>query len=226
MADDSRIEDKKRYNAPFLRAFDYLAKEMMVNQDTLAKVIGGKSSYISALKSGTKRAGEDYMNRLAVAFAKHFKGNQHLNIDYLLGESDYMILENVPDDEVLERMHRESNPDYDVMKQQQQSSASAMQPHQPTAFENSVFLEKAISAATAYQDKLISTLEKQVADKDIQIEDLRRDVMQRDKTIAAQANRIQELEAIAKLYYEQNPSNDWPFPLGVADKNDIDPAHV
>ena len=87
-------------------------------------------------------------------------------------------------------------------------------------------IEKEVGNTKSYMDKYILSLEKQVADKDIQINDLRRDVIQRDKTIAAQANRIQELEAIAKLYYEQNPSNDWPFPLGVADKNDIDPAHV
>lgn len=221
MADDSRIEDKKRYNAPFLRAFDYLAKEMMVNQETLAKVIGGKSSYISALRSGTKRAGEDYMNRLAVAFAKHFKDSMHLNIDYTLGKSDYMILENVPDDEVLERMHRDSNPDYDVMKQQQQSSAPTMQPHQPTAFENSVFLEKAISAATAYQDKVIATLEKQLIDKEKQIKDneikFERQLEDKNKYIAVLEKRIAEFEAAAEFIQEHDFFEKYPFPKGVAE---------
>ena len=54
MAEDSRIEEKKRYNAPFLRAFDYLAGEKMMNQKQLVKLMGGESSYISGFRAGTK----------------------------------------------------------------------------------------------------------------------------------------------------------------------------
>ena len=97
MAEDGRIEDKKRYNAPFLKAFDYLANEKLMNQQCFASYIKGKSSYISALRAGTKRVGDDYIARLAAAFIDHFEGERHLNMDYILGKSQYMLVENVPE---------------------------------------------------------------------------------------------------------------------------------
>ena len=39
MEKDEKIEERKKYNAPFLRVFDYLAKEKMMNQGEFAKVI-------------------------------------------------------------------------------------------------------------------------------------------------------------------------------------------
>lgn len=218
MTEEEKFEERKKYNAPYLRVFDYLAKEKLMNQGQFSKVIESESGYISLLRSGKKKVGPEYIARIAVEFAKHFDDKQHLNPDYIEGKSPYMIIENVPDDEVLEKMHRDGNPDYDVMKVQHQT-AVPVQPYQPTAFDNSVLLEKAISAATAYQDRLIASLEKQIADKDEQIKDLRNDVAQRDK-------RIQELEAIERLYREQDPIRDWPFGTGVAERNDADSTIV
>ena len=217
MEEKEKFEANKRSNAPFLRALAVLMKEKNMNQAQVAKLIGTKSGTFSDYKNGKKRASQEMYDRLARAFCGR------LNMHYLTGESEYMMLENVPDEEINEYMLREGNPDYDALKKAKLSKTPSAK---PSSLDRSFMIEKEVGNTKSYMDKYILSLEKQVADKDIQINDLRRDVIQRDKTIAAQANRIQELEAIAKLYYEQNPSNDWPFPLGVADKNDIDPAHV
>ena len=83
MDKDGKIEERKRYNAPFLRVFDYLAKEKMMNQGQFAKVIDSESGYISLLRSGIKRVGADYIARIAAVFAAHFDDEFHLNPDYI-----------------------------------------------------------------------------------------------------------------------------------------------
>ena len=56
MGKDSKIEERKMYNAPFLRVFDYLAKEKLMNQGQFAKFIDSESGYISLLRSGIKKS--------------------------------------------------------------------------------------------------------------------------------------------------------------------------
>ena len=126
MSKDSRIEDKKRYNAPYLRAFDYLAKEMRVTQGRLVEMMNGNSSFISAYRSGTKRVGLEYMKRLCEVFSIYFKGERHLNMRYLEGTSQYMLVENIPDEEIHEIMQRDGDPDYDVVKQRNQKEIQSI----------------------------------------------------------------------------------------------------
>ena len=213
MDEKEKFEERKQYNAPFLCVFDYLAKEKLMNQGQFAKVIDSESGYISLLRTGKKKVGADYIARIAAEFAKHFDDQQHLNLDYIDGKSPYMILENVPDEEIYEKLQRGANPDYDLMKQRE----PAQQPHQPTAFENAMLLEKAIASATAYQDKLVANLEKQVADKDQQL-------AQRDEYIAMLRQRIEQLEAA--LNAQPDESGNFLFPQGVADKNEEVRARV
>ena len=110
MDKNDKIEDKKRSNGRFLSAFAYLMKSKHLNQGELAKMLGSNSSLISDYKSGKKRASEETMNALA-----RVSGGR-LNVDYMLGDSDYMLLENVPEDEIIEIQRRRDNPDYDLMK--------------------------------------------------------------------------------------------------------------
>jgi len=87
-----------------------LKKEKNTTQDVLARMISTSSSYISAYRKGEKKVGIDLMERLARAYGGR------LNMRFLKNESQYMLLENVPDEEILENLNRESNPDYDVIK--------------------------------------------------------------------------------------------------------------
>lgn len=211
MEKGSRIEDKKRYNAPYLKAFDYLAREMFMNQKQLAAHIKGESPYISALRSGVKRVGDDYIARLAIAFKDYFKENGHLNIDYILGKSQYMLIENIPHDE-LENEALRRNPDYEVIRQREKE-CNKPQPVIPTADVSVVWIENAVKAATRYADMEIATLKEQIEEK--------------NKYIDLLEKRVEELDAANKFLSETHFEEKWPFPRGVADerKKKID-AHV
>ena len=216
MVQDGKIEEQKRYNAPFLRAFKYLAEEKLMNQKQLAEVIDAESSYISALKQGTKRVGADYMARLAKAFAEHFQGEGHLNMDFLLGKSEYMLAENVPEDEVLENISRGANPDYDVIKQKA-ASATPVTPAAHTPDMSSVF-----NAALAAKDEAIISLKRELSTKDELIQSLRDQLAAKDQLIAEQKSRLIDYRRIIDSI--RNPLADYPFPIGAAEEHKR--AHV
>lgn len=165
------IEERKQYNAPFLRAFFYLASEKKMNQKTFAQVINAESSYISALKAGTKRVGMEYMNRLSNAFTVHFNDEQHLNMSYLTGKSPYMILENVPLEEYHNKMKREYNPDYEAMKRdgriQSEPSSIASEPANDT-----------YNAIPSWASTLIEILSKQIKENEALHRELRQSIQE------------------------------------------------
>ena len=204
MAKDEKIEERKKYNAPFLRVFDYLAKEKTMNQGEFAKVLKGESGYISLLRSGVKRVGDDYIARIAVEFAKHFDDEQHLNPDYIDGKSPYMIIENVPDDEILDRIGRGANPDYDLMKQRK-IQEKTQSPTIETSFMLEKVLSQAINEIKLAKDQTIAALEGQIEEK--------------DKRIRLLEQKIEVLEAMQHID-ANNPLRS-PFPVGVADNGEI-----
>lgn len=206
MAKDEKIEERKKYNAPFLRVFDYLAKEKMMNQGEFAKVIKGESGYISLLRSGVKRVGDDYIARIAAEFAKHFDDKQHLNPDYIEGKSPYMIIENVPDDEILDRIGRGANPDYDLMKQR-----NIQEKTQSPTLETSFMLEKVFNEIKLAKDQTIAALKSQIEEKDNRIKLLEQ--------------KIELLEAMQHID-TNDPIKNYPFEHGVADKDNRTSTHV
>lgn len=200
MAKDEKIEERKKYNAPFLRVFDYLAKEKMMNQGQFAKVIKSESGYISLLRSGVKRVGDDYIARIAAEFAKHFDDKQHLNPDYIDGKSPYMIIENVPDDEILDKINRGANPDYDLMKQRMIQEKTQSPTHE-TSFMLEKVLSQAINEIKLAKDQTIAALEGQIEEK--------------DKRIRLLEQKIEVLEAMQHID-ANNPLRS-KFPIGIAE---------
>jgi hypothetical protein len=205
MEKDSRIEDKKRYNAPYLRAFDYLAKEMRVTQGKLVEMMKGNSSFISAYRSGTKRVGFDYMKRLCEVFSIYFKGERHLNMRYLEGTSQYMLVENIPDEEIHEIMQRDGDPDYDVIKQRNQKEV------QPISY--------------SYKDEYIETLKSQMADLRIQLNDNMKRLDEKDEYIAILKREnerlLNENERLLIALSESQPDEllrKFPFHMGSAEQ--------
>jgi hypothetical protein len=205
MEKDSRIEDKKRYNAPYLRAFDYLAKEMRVTQGKLVEMMNGNSSFISAYRSGTKRVGFDYMKRLCEIFSIYFKGERHLNMRYLEGTSQYMLVENIPDEEIHEIMQRDGDPDYDVIKQRNQKEV------QPISY--------------SYKDEYIETLKSQMADLRIQLNDNMKRLDEKDEYIAILKREnerlLNENERLLIALSESQPDEllrKFPFHMGSAEQ--------
>ena len=218
MTEEEKFEERKIYNAPYLRVFDYLAKEKNMNQGQFAKVIESESGYISLLRSGKKKVGPDYIARIAAEFAKHFDDQQHLNPDFIEGKSPYMVIENVPDDEIHERMNRGSNPDYDLIKQRKQH-----EPLPTSALETSFMLEKVLSSAIAEikepYNKAIAALEDKINDKNEIIADLREQVAELLKDKASLQTTIETLQ-------QRDGLENFIFPPGVADKKDQDTSHV
>lgn len=209
MDKDKKIEERKKRNAPFLRVFDYLAKEKMMNQGQFAKIIDSESGYISLLRSGIKRVGADYIARIAVVFAAHFDDEFHLNPDYIDGKSQYMIIENVPDEEVHEKINRGANPDYDVIQKQQAASATPVAPAANIPDMSSVF-----NSALAAKDDAIASLKRELATKDDLIQSLRDQLDGKDALIVEQKARLIDYRRIID---SNNGISDYPFPIGAAE---------
>lgn len=95
MAENEVNQEKKRKNAPFLYAFDYLASSKGYSQKELAESIGTRSPLISDYRAGKKLVGLDMKQRIAMAF----KGT--LYMPFLDGLSEHMFIKDVPDDEII-----------------------------------------------------------------------------------------------------------------------------
>ena len=110
------------------------------------------------------------------------------NLDYLLtGEGQLLTIE-------------EEVKNEDIKKTANPTPA-------PSAIDYTFLIEKAVEKATAYADKTIEVLEKQVADK--------------DREIVTLNARVRELESIIKMQTTGNPLGKYPFPVGVADDGSI-----
>lgn len=118
MAENEKIQERKQWNAPFLRAFDYVAGKLQLNQTELAKKLQTNGSLISSYRSGKRRVSEEMMERLLRA------SNCRLYMPYLKGESAYMLVANVPESEIIEYKKLKANPDYQAMRQSQAVSPS------------------------------------------------------------------------------------------------------
>jgi transcriptional regulator with XRE-family HTH domain len=215
MDESEKIEKKKKYNAPFFRAFDRLAKDMGKNQQEMASHIGASPSLISDQRNGKKRVGEKYMTNLANAFNAFYQGEAHLYMNFLLGKSQYMLVENVPDSEISENLSREANPDYDVMKSKQQKESS---PAQESTYIISKMYESMLKPIQDAHAKLVATLEKQIADKDAQIK-------QQADVIASLQKVISDLRALPSINIEEI-MNRHPFPIGVSESQESPRAQV
>ena len=230
MDESEKIEEKKKYNAPFFRAFDHLAKDMGKNQQEMALHIGASPSLISDQRNGKKRLGEKYMTNLANAFNAFYRGEAHLYMNFLLGKSQYMLVENVPDSEISENLSREANPDYDVMKAQQQHASvyyqdlSLIMSKTYESMLKPIETSHASEVATLKQN--ITTLENQLADRK-NIIDLQADkIKSQADEIARLQKVIDDLRAMPSSYDIEEYIRNNPFPIGVADKQEQHRAQV
>lgn len=223
MDESEKIEEKKKYNAPFFRAFDHLAKDMGRNQQEMALHIGASPSLISDQRNGKKRVGEKYMTNLANAFNAFYRGEAHLYMNFLLGKSQYMLVENVPDSEISENLSRETNPDYDVMKAHQQQVSIH---DQDLTLIISKMYETMLKPIESAHDRQVATLNQQIADKQAII-DLQADkIKSQAEEIARLQKVIDDLRAMPSSYDIEEYIRNNPFPVGVADKTEAQRAQV
>lgn len=201
MDSEQKLEERKRWNAPFLRAFNYLLEEgylefgiskSRLTKGELCSMMGIQPGLISNYTNGTKKVSIDTMNALA-----RVSGGK-LNVKYMLGKSEYMLLENVPDEEFIEG----NNPDREVIAKRK---AEPLQPD----------FSSYINALLAKSDETIASLKRELAAKD--------DIIQaKDDRIADLAQLAEErLHRIAELRRVIDAHNinmaDYPFKVGVAE---------
>ena len=183
--------DKNLKNELFKVAVDYIYKEHLVgSQGELAEKIGISASALSRIMSNKKFVGDDTLRKMNEAFGHIF------NMAYFRGEEPHCLL-------MEDLRYYKQHPEEKLVFDKQQETASPA----PTAIDYTFLIEKAVEKATAYADKTIAVLEKQVTDK--------------DREIVTLNARIRELETIIKIQTTDNPLGKYPFPVGVADDGSI-----
>ena len=201
MDSEQKIEERKKWNEPFLRAFNYLLEEgylefgiskSRLTKGELCSMMGIQPGLISNYTNGTKKVSIDTMNALA-----RVSGGK-LNVKYMLGKSEYMLLENVPDDEILKL----NNPDREVMEKRK---AEPLQPD----------FSSYINALLAKSDETIASLKRELATKDdiIQAKDDR--IEDLTKLAEERLHRIAELRRVIDAHNINMA--DYPFQVGVAE---------
>ena len=194
MDSEQKIEERKKWNAPFLRAFNYLLDEGYAkNKGDLCSKIGIQPGLISNYNNGTKKVSPDTMD----ALVRVSEGK--LNVKYMLGKSEYMLLENVPDEEFIEG----NNPDREVMAKRK---AEPLQPD----------FSSYINALLAKSDETIASLKRELAAKDEIIQTKEDRISDLEKLAEERLHRIAELRRII----DANNIMDYPFPVGTAEGRD------
>ena len=194
MDSEQKIEERKKWNAPFLRAFNYLLDEGYAkNKGDLCSKIGIQPGLISNYNNGTKKVSPDTMD----ALVRVSEGK--LNVKYMLGKSEYMLLENVPDEEFIEG----NNPDREVMAKRK---AEPLQPD----------FSSYINALLAKSDETIASLKRELAAKDEIIQTKEERIADLEKLAEERLHRIAELRRII----DANNMMDYPFPVGTAEVRD------
>ena len=210
MDSEQKIEERKRWNKPFLRAFNYLLDENYAStKGELCKMVGIEPGLISRYNNGTKKVSVDTMNALA-----RVSGGR-LNINYMLGKSDYMLIANVPDDEIL----NSNNPDREVIEKRKQEE----QGRKASSIDESSQMNASIAAYVQLTNRLSDDLKKKeiemeerLAEKNARIAELKDTIAAKEEVIKARDARIKELERkIAE--YAMNDLSRLPFPVGAAD---------
>lgn len=205
MEEKEKFESNKKHNKPFLRALNVLMREKKINQTQAAVLLNTKSGTFSDYKNGKKRASQEMYDRLARAFGGR------LNIRYLTGESEYMLIANVPDDEIIEYTLRDENPDYDVQKKAKEVCHTHIEPSSDIPSMSSVF-----NSALAKADETIESLKRELRRAD-------EILAEKDARLAEKDERIAELKAHnidlrRQLNQYQNSDIDhYPFTIGSAD---------
>ena len=212
MDSEQKIEERKRWNEPFLRAFNYLLDESYAStKGELCKMVGIEPGLISRYNNGTKKVSIDTMNALARV------SEGRLNVNYMLGKSDYMLIANVPDDEIL----NSNNPDREVIEKRKQEE----QGQKASSIDESSQMNASIAAYVQLTNRLSDDLKKKeiemeerLAEKNVRIAELKDTIAAKEKIIEASEARIIELERKLAAATTGDLSR-YPFTMGVAEDN-------
>lgn len=217
-------ELRKQKNANFMKAFKYVAEKLGMNQGQLAKAIGSKSAYISNFSKGLRPVPEDTIDRLVNISAKIPNGQ--IFREYLLGNSNIMLLANVTDEEMEETKRRTMNPDYDVMQQrlkekEKQFDAAISQsiPYMDPASQQNASIAAYVQLTNRLTDDLKKKeieMEERLAEKDARIAELKDTIAAKEEIIKARDAHIITLERQLAAATTGDLSR-YPFTMGAAE---------
>ena len=182
------------------------------NQGDIAVKAGLGPNLISRIKNGhVKSVSDDAIRALCDRF-------RELNIDYLRGKSDC----------ISRRQLAQMKADIAFMESQRLPGVNPQHdPQQSSTLDDCLNYEKVIQKIyDNVAGKYISNLENQVENQKSDIIRLQNEKDELRETVRILQARVRELEIYEKLYKENRSNNKWPFPEGIAEKDNIDIAQV
>ena len=215
-------ELRKLKNANFLKAFKFVADKLKMNQGQLAESIGSKSAYISNFSKGLRPVPEETIDALVNISAKIPNGQ--IFREYLLGNSDIMLLANVTDEEMIAAKRRATDPDYDVMQaRQKQLDANIAQnlPYIDPSSQQNASITAYVQLTNRLSDDLKKKeieMEERLKEKNSHIAALQRTIADKEEIIKARDARIIALERQLAASATSDLSH-YPFTIGAAEDN-------
>ena len=218
-------ELRKLKNANFMKAFKFVATKLKMNQGQLAESIGSKSAYISNFSKGLRPVPEETIDALVNISAKIPNGQ--IFREYLLGNSDIMLLANVSDEEMADAKRRATDPDYDAMqarlkeKEKQLDNAITQSlPFIDPASQQNASIAAYVQLTNRLSDDLKKKeieMEERLAEKDVRIAELKDTIAAKEEIIKAREARIVDLERQLAVATTSDITR-FPFKVGVAEE--------
>ena len=179
-------------NKIFAAAFDELRRNHGIKtQKELARRMGVNENTITRILKGYTEVTEDMITKLQTASGCIF------NLQWLRGEDPYhMLAEDVPKPE--------------------DTPQSAPSVPDPSSIMNAALAAQMQTIET--QKQTIASLIREAASKDDLIADLRARVKEKDDYIALLKARVEELQHHLSLISQRTDLENYPFPVGVADR--------
>ena len=220
-------ELRKLKNANFMKAFKFVATKLKMNQGQLAEAIGSKSAYISNFSKGLRPVPEETIDALVNISAKIPNGQ--IFREYLLGNSDIMLLANVSDEEMADAKRRAADPDYDAMqarlKEKEKQLDNAITQNLPfidPASQQNASIAAYVQLTNRLSDDLKKKeieMEDRLAEKDARIAELKDTIAAKEEIIKARDARIVDLERQLAVATTSDITR-YPFKVGVAEERE------
>ena len=211
--------DKKLKNELFRVAVDYLFKEKKVgSQKELAEKIGITEQSLSRVMNGGRTVSDKTLRLMNESFGGIF------NMAYFRGEDPQCML-------MKDLVYYKQHPEERLVFEKPQEPTQPL-PDDNTFMMSKVYesLVKPIEASHVHQvatlEHQVSLLEQQLADKNHQIASLEKDKEELRLDKESLNRRVRELESRLFQYESGHKFDNFPFPQGVAEKDDINSTRV
>ena len=204
-------EMRRKKNEHFMKAFKYIAEKLKMTQGELAEAIGSKSAYISNFSKGIRPVPDETVEALITISAS--KPEMQIFSEYLYGNSDIMLLDNVSDNEMVAAKMRKNNPDYDTLERHRQETLQTIDSGSALNAALAAYMQ-AIELAKADKATLIEAHARELQQLREQLEDKDRIICEKDERIAELKSRLIEYR---KIIDATNGIVPYHFPIGTAE---------